>query len=634
MRIPTLAKRTLALALTAACAAPVLGMATPVTGVPLALVAFGDKTASQDDRSADFAASAPILSPTDIATLGKDVTDHMLAMVKASALPLSADEAVTLSRLLEAGTPVFIDMDTNDPDARDRVSAFFGVAPTEGNVILRKERASTTVFASSQDGPGDTGDLLSALASAPRSTVITDNSDRAASISSEESASLPTRRFDINFVSAEGEIFSTANVDVTRSRTTATDNKMVTITSKTVIKTAKNGVGRVSAGPIANLPIEYRAGHSVLTQDGDVTYLDSYPDTDARTDFTKSDSKTRGYTIGGSVGAELSATGKPDQVLAAKVPLNLSYTYKNEWQSNLSTTFKDYSLLAIPDTRNSVDWIAVLAPSLKDTLITSWNSKKVDLTEDRMTAMMRTATLETMSHWKIPGDYEKTLAVSIGGGYTLQSDSWWTGANGGYNYERKPVEKIAGKIFNFDMSDPFLTAEITVLIRSATGSGECLRDRDGVVDLAACLSTDRSQMWGLDAASRYVNRKSGQCLSVEPATRAVVTVGCEGITFEKQWQWRADRLHSLVDHGRYRLYVEGGAVHYAAAEGRFEDFPVNPYAAPLNPWTGYPAAPRVGIDFIPVPGSVKLEPVPAGYAAFPRVSDEQRWHLEVLRTRL
>jgi hypothetical protein len=238
-----------------------------------------------------------------------------------------------------------------------------------------------------------------------------------------------------------------------------------------------------------------------------------------------------------------------------------------------------------------------------------------------------------MSYWKVPGAYEGSATVTLSGGYTLFDQKWWY-ERSDIKYARKDVGRDAGKSFAVDMSDPYLSAEITVLIRSATGSGACLRDRGGIVDLAACAATDRSQMWGLDTASRYVNRKSGKCLSIQPATTAVVTVGCENITFDKQWQWRADRLHSMVDPGRYRLYVEGGAVHYAAAEGRFADFPVNPYGAPLEPWTNYPAAPRVGVDYIPVPGNKRLEPVPSGYAQFPRVADEQRWHLQVLRTGL
>jgi hypothetical protein len=77
------------------------------------------------------------------------------------------------------------------------------------------------------------------------------------------------------------------------------------------------------------------------------------------------------------------------------------------------------------------------------------------------------------------------------------------------------------------------------------------------VELRACNPRDRNQLWGLDPESRYVNRGSHRCLTADQATGDVVTQSCDGLRFEQQWQWRADRLHSLANHARHRLYVEG-----------------------------------------------------------------------------
>jgi hypothetical protein len=219
--------------------------------------------------------------------------------------------------------------------------------------------------------------------------------------------------------------------------------------------------------------------------------------------------------------------------------------------------------------------------------------------------------------------------VTVSAGYDLDKKKWWwKRADIASSQERVPREVMMD--FVIDLTDPYLSAEITVLIRSATGSGACLRDNHGVVGLAACQATDRSQMWGLDQASRYVNRGSGRCLTAQPVTRSVVTESCANITFEKQWQWRADRLHSLADHSRHRLYVAGGQVH-VAMKGQFPDFPANFSSPALEPWTNYPAAPRQGIDL--VVGSAGSRPVEVGpeYAGTPAVSDDQRWHIEVLR---
>jgi hypothetical protein len=639
MRIPTLARRSLTLALTAALVAPSLAATTPLTGAPRAIVAFGDSTLAGSDQPGAIVASAPVLSPAGIDNLDRETANHLLATIDASSLPLSADQAMRLTALLEKGTPVLLHMDVVTPESMDLVSKFFGIAPAEGDVILRKERRTTTVFAPSQEDAGDTADLLSALAGSELSklaTPSTPSSGSGGTMDNGPAPLLPARRFDVNLVDSQGEISGTAAIEVVRSRSNSTDNKMVTITSKTTAKPKLTGIidGSKTNGNLwsAKLAHEYRTTHT-LTAGAQVTYLDYFPLTDGRTDFTQTDTENRGFNIGGSTGSEISQTGKPDDLLAAKLPFNLSFGYEHKWQSSLSTTFKDYSMEAVPKGQDSVQWTAFIAPSLRNILVKHWGSGLPTLVDDKLTPMMRSATLPAMSYWKVPGAFEGSATVSLSGGYTLESQEWWY-VRSSLKYEKKNVRRDASKTFTIDMSDPYVSAEITVLIRSATGSGACLRDKGGLVDTAACQASDRSQMWGLDAASRYVNRQSGRCLSVQPATQSVVTVACDNITYEKQWQWRADRLHSMIDHGRYRLYVEGGVVHYAAADGRFADFPVNPFGAPLEPWTNYPSAPRVGVDYIPAPLGSKLEPVPSGYAQFPAVSDDQRWHIQVLRTGL
>jgi hypothetical protein len=325
----------------------------------------------------------------------------------------------------------------------------------------------------------------------------------------------------------------------------------------------------------------------------------------------------------------LSASGKPDDKLAAKLPLNLSASYEHTWQSSLSMTFKDYSLLAAPIGRDSVAWRALIAPSLRGVLIDHAGAELPKLTEARMTPTMRTATFNTVSEWILPGAYEGLATVTVSAGYELQRSEWW--------WKRSTLESRSVRdnrdvpvSFVVDMSDPYLTADITVLLRSATGAGRCLRD-DGDVVLAECDKTDRRQMWGLDPSSRYVNRASGRCLTADTLTRAVVTKEC-GIRFEQQWEWRADRLHSFIDHAQYRLYVEGDQVRYHAPEGRFQDYPVNPFGAPLEPWSNYPNAPRVGIDLQPAPAGSRPRPItPEWSTRFRPVSADQRWHIEVLR---
>lgn len=650
MRIPTLAIRSLTLAIGLGLTVPSIafqGPAAPVVKLPSSplepgtLIAFGDAPRlSKSARAGDVTTiPASALDADTIDSLSAAPPGGALAMLSSHALPLSDADALVLKRLFDGGVPFLLHIDSKAPEHLAHATSLFGIAPTVGQVLLRRDPGGhVRVFSPSADSEADAADLLSAMLQGATPDPSSGKQGARIAIdalSAEGEPLLPSRHFDVAIVDAGGEVSGVTGIDVVRSRTASSDNKIVTLTSKVTLKTAKNGILDGSRTKknlwAAYMPLEYRLRHGVTIDGATPTYLGHFPETDGRTEFTQVDTENRGFTIGGSTGSELSSSGKPDDVLAAKVPFNLSFGYEHKWQTSLSVSFKDYSMLAVPGNDASVQWKALIAPTLKHVLIKRWGADMPQLTEDRMTPMMRTATFNTMSQWKIPGAYEGMAKVSVLAGYALDRKEWW--------WERTNVRHRAeldlrdkGVDFTVDMSDPYVTAEITVLIRSATGSGACLRDKNGSVELTPCNAMDRRQMWGLDASSRYVNRGSGRCLSVQPSTRGVITDTCANVTYEKQWQWRADRLHSLVDHGRYRLYVESGSVHYHAPEGRFQDYPVNPFGSPLEPWTNYPNPPRPGIDFQPAPAGSRPLPVGEEWGSqFRRVSDDQRWRIEVLR---
>lgn len=638
MKMPAFPSHPLTIALAAALVTSSPAMANS-PGALTAIVAFGHHAAPHATRRSS-ASAIPSLSPVDAARLAPEASRHLLSMVDASSLPLTAQEAGTLARLFDQGSPVLLHMDAATPEDLVHVAALFGIAPKIGDVILRKEGNAIEVFASSPGSAADTSALLRALdATGEPPLPVEAPSARLQSASllendAPEPASARTgRHFDVNLIDALGEISGVTGIDVVRSRTVSSDYKMLTLTSKATITPSTAGVsdGAVTGKNAwtADLPLEYRLRHEVSAGKAEVTYLDHFPVTDGRTDFTQTDTEVRGFTVGGSTGAEISPSGIKSEILAAKLPFSASLGYEHTWQSSLSTTFQDYSIIATPRVPGTVSWKAVIAPKLTNVLIAHQRAGMPELSEKYMTPMMRAATFEAMSYWKVPGNYEGLANVTVSAGYDLDKKKWWwKRADIASSQERVPREVMMD--FVIDLTDPYLSAEITVLIRSATGSGACLRDNHGVVGLAACQATDRSQMWGLDQASRYVNRGSGRCLTAQPVTRSVVTESCANITFEKQWQWRADRLHSLADHSRHRLYVAGGQVH-VAMKGQFPDFPANFSSPALEPWTNYPAAPRQGIDL--VVGSAGSRPVEVGpeYAGTPAVSDDQRWHIEVLR---
>ncbi|SEV87396.1 hypothetical protein [Luteibacter sp. 329MFSha] len=599
------------------------------------LITFGDDGA---------ATSASRLTPERIDALASAPAGTVLSELDTATLPLSAAESTTLRQLFSKGVPVLLHMDQAGPADLARVTEIFGIAPTGGDVVLRRrDDGGIRVYAPTAGA--DDADLLLAMATdrdasshatpapAIQGRDVARFSARLESATAGDTPLLPARHFDVNFVDAAGEVSGVTGIDVLRSRTAAADIKFVTITSKATVTTAKNGIsdGKLTGQNLwaTWLPTRYRVAHSIDADGATPVYVDHFPLTDGRTEFTQTDTKMRGFTVGGSTGSEVSHSGKPDELLAAKLPFNLSFGYEHKWQSSVTTTFKDYSLLAAPEANRSVRWTALLAPKLINVLVKRVRANEPQLTEEWMTPMMRSATLETLSQWKLPGGFEGMATVTVAAGYTLDRNEWrWKRVDLVHTFAQD--ERDVPASFAIDMSDPYLSAETTVLIRSAVGSGPCLTGGD-VVGLAPCNVTDRRQMWGLDAAKRYVNRATGRCLATQPASGNVVTEACENVTFEKQWQWRADRLHSLVDHGRYRLYVENGQVRFQAPPGRFQDYPVNPFATPLEPWTNYPNAPRPGVDLQPAPAGSRPIPIDDAWASFAPVSDDQRWYVEVLR---
>jgi len=246
-----------------------------------------------------------------------------------------------------------------------------------------------------------------------------------------------------------------------------------------------------------------------------------------------------------------------------------------------------------------------------------------------MTPMMFSGALDTWSVWKLPGEYEGKVTVEVEAGYDrnerLRS---MTKPKAGYFDETRPVN--ASQRYVFDLSHPFLTREITVLIRSAVADGGCLMQTDDTISLASCDPSNRSQMWGLDSEGRYVNRSTKQCLTADTQVAALKMATCS-LANSQRWEWQADRLHSGYDDGRHRLYVELGTVRFHVPPGRFQDVPVNPHNAVLSPWSGYPGAPQAG-ELIPAPYGVAAGSVPARWASnYRAIGPEQRWDVIVLR---
>lgn len=146
MKMPALPSHPFTIALAAALVTSSPAMANS-PGALTAIVAFGHHAAPHATRRSP-ASAIPSLSPVDAARLAPEASRHLLSMVDASSLPLTAQEAGTLIRLFDQGSPVLLHMDAATPEDLVHVAALFGIAPKIGDVILRKEGDTVEVFAS------------------------------------------------------------------------------------------------------------------------------------------------------------------------------------------------------------------------------------------------------------------------------------------------------------------------------------------------------------------------------------------------------------------------------------------------------------------------------------------------------
>jgi hypothetical protein len=448
---------------------------------------------------------------------------------------------------------------------------------------------------------------------------------------------LPKLTYNINLQSPSQEMTSVVNIDVIRSTERSQDKKFVSIkTSPTTVRSMKNGITIGGSGPGgtgenlwgAYLPHAYRFTHQLSAQQIVPVLVNSAPASDSRTEFKFSETKTNGLAIGGTLGSEFGATKAENITYAAKSPFNVNFGLNYSHSKSLSYDFKDYSLITSQN-GSKLTWNAPIDPKLKGILVDRFTAGMPILSEERMTPMMRSAPLESYTLWELPGNYTGQATVSIGGGYDLNRREWWWDRT---QVRSRQVTDLyeAAEQYTLDLNSPFLTREMTVLIRSAEGVGKCMAEgADAHVSLQSCAASNGSQLWGLDSENRYVNRASQRCLSVRETDGALVTQTC-ALDNRQQWEWQADRLHSLYNRD-WRLYSENSRLKVIPDDSmHFQDTPKNVFN-PLNiPWASYPRAPSLH-DVMPNHLGNSPQISPEWVERYQGVDTRQRWRIEILR---
>jgi hemolysin len=574
-----------------------------------------------------------------------------VAIIAARDIASLGDSRAALMKLFNAGVPVFV---CADDAHRADVAGLFGMSPEAGDAMFVRQKDGEVAVLGNASGErhwtprwskkmaASVGSLRDAGAQGGHVTV--NALDDFTTNEAEQGAAAPIYTFHDGLIeTGTDEITGRATIQVIRSASRNGDDKEISVRAWSTITPERVGLDYSDYREVlknyklpfittATLPWVYRTSHKVLADGVKPQLAHSLPDSNGSTNVDYEKIERRGYTIGGGMGANVSASGRPSAALAAKLRFNLSFSYTNEKTETIRYSFVDYSMFARPvDGGTRMLWEAPIAPHLKDALIA--DKKKKTFTDGKnMTPMMFSGSLDTWSVWKVPGEYEGKVTVEVAAGYDrnerLRS---LVKPRVGYFEETKPIS--ASKRYVLDLSHPFLTKEITVLIRSAAGDGGCLAQVGGAISLAPCDPSSRLQMWGLDSEARYINRATKQCLTADTEVAALRMNPCT-LANSQRWEWRADRLHSGYDDGRHRLYVELGKVRFHVPPGRFEDVPVNPHNAVLSPWSGYPKAPLAN-ELIPAPHNVDAGSVPSSWASnYGAIGPDQRWDVIVLRAGL
>ena len=531
-----------------------------------------------------------------------------------------------VKKVFASNMAVLLKSDSRSAELRKKVSSIFGLSgPFDYALFKRGKNGTIDVYR--LDGPAES-DLIAQAKTLVRRPLPLRHTGAEPNL-----AGLPKLTYNIQLSNPDGQVSSVVNIDVIRSVTLSQDKKFVLISaSPTTVKSSQNGVVIGGEGNNlwgAYLPHAYTFSHGLSAKGVTPALVDFSPVSDSRTEFDFSETKRQGFAIGGSLGGEISATPKEQLEFAAKTPFSINANITHEISKTLAYKFKDYSLIAT-DTKQGVEWQALIDTKLKSVLFERNTATLPVLNEHRMTPMMRSASLDSYTLWELPGTYTGPATVIIGGGYTLAKNEWW--------YNRSSIESKEDlenfqdiQNYELDLNSPYLTREITVLIRSQYGEGKCLTANPGKdTTMESCSGTNPHQQWGYDDQKRYVNRASESCLNVDEDRGTLITEQCK-IDNRQQWYWSADRLHSNFNKS-WRLYVDQDQLKVIPDDSMvFQDIPSNPFN-PLNiPWTSYPKAPALN-DVIPRSDNSVAPPISEDWVnTYEAVNIRQRWKVEVLR---
>ncbi|MDQ7994288.1 MAG: RICIN domain-containing protein [Luteibacter sp.] len=390
-------------------------------------------------------------------------------------------------------------------------------------------------------------------------------------------------------------------------------------------------------GNILTLPLHYEVETTLTApdlQDGQVRLISQAPRSDGATDRTFVDKVGVKTSVGAGASTELTAAVSKDSGFSwGKLPVSFNAGFEQTSERSVTMTLKDYFTESAV-TKNAAGeasalWRFRLAPDIANDVWYSYSHYRVGpgwlFTLPTTTPMMQRATIETVSEWRLPGGYSGPIDIATRSSVDNSTRLAPTSSMETWRDEDAGI----GHLTRIDLGSPHLERQPVVRLQSLAGEGHCLtqsqRDQPAVA-LAPCKGgTDGAeQQWYLDSDHTYRNVASRLCLAADPAGGGVRTESCAGSMLNKQWQWRADRLHSTyMDGGSWRLHVRDGVPRAIFDPVRHQEIGSNPFHHLLRPWSSYPQAPTPG-DVVPAVAGASPA-ISQGLLRHKAVSAEERW---------
>ncbi|MDQ7994290.1 MAG: RICIN domain-containing protein [Luteibacter sp.] len=383
------------------------------------------------------------------------------------------------------------------------------------------------------------------------------------------------------------------------------------------------------------------------------------PDTspDVNRSVAKSSQVSTSYGVSTAFKAEDALKGIGISAIG-KVPFEFSANRTYTDSTSVSMETESYYIDAVTENygrAQGVTWNMHLANDVAGSPGYFNAKSKYKVSTAMVTPMMRKASAQLMSVWRVRGDYEGNLLIGTGGrvenrrygwnrsmgvswdrssdvhpDYTADIPWWfWHKGNDPWAHLRQ-VPAQPTQVVKINLGSPFLTSSPTVLIQSSSGEGLCITqgpfdEKAGAAQLTECdeAESHRAQQWNMDSEGRYRNRESAQCLQIDTKSGTVGTAKC-AIRHNQRWKWAADRVVSLMDGGtHHRLEVSNDSLIAKFDAVRHDEVVVNTENALLPPWSNYPLAPSPGSTIPRL--STNSPTVPDSYLSYRRVPATERW---------